>query len=389
MTTLPRTPSPLPAGRIVSIDAFRGLTFTLMLFVNFIAGASGTPQALHHVAASVDGMGLADVVFPAFLFAVGLPIPFSMRSRMARGATLVQVQRHTAYRALALVVMGLFMVNGETGYNAQATGVPLAVWSLGFYVAAALVWGVYRFKNKMVERAMRTAGVALLLVLALVYRGGPDGVSMMAPHWWGILGLIGWAYLVAGLIYQLVRARIMLLLAAIVLSIAAFVLCDAYAVLPGWAAHTGHVAIVLSGVVCAAIFFEGGKRLRDVTLFAVALAGAAWLLHQFYPVSKIGATPPWALYCAAICVAVYAALYWLIEVRGQRRWTAIVEPAASSPLVTYLIPFVLEALMSLMGVEWSHHLRHGAAAMLFALVFSGAVLMLVAGLNRYNIKLKL
>ncbi len=113
-------------------------------------------------------------------------------------------------------------------------------------------------------------------------------------------------------------------------------LCDAYAVLPGWAAHTGHVAIVLSGVVCAAIFFEGAKQLRDVFLyvamFAAALAGAGWLLHQYYPVSKIGATPPWALYCAAICVAAYAALYWLIEVRGRRRWTALVEPAASSPL---------------------------------------------------------
>ncbi|HEY0063632.1 MAG TPA: DUF5009 domain-containing protein, partial [Telluria sp.] len=116
----------LPSGRVVSLDAFRGLTFVLMLFVNFLAGASAIPPGIHHVGAEVDGMGLADVVFPAFLFAVGMSIPFALNGRLAKGDTTLALQRHVGWRAASLIVMGLFMVNMEAGYNEQAMGMPIA-----------------------------------------------------------------------------------------------------------------------------------------------------------------------------------------------------------------------------------------------------------------------
>ena len=385
-------PSPfndLPRQRILSVDAFRGLTFLVMLFVNFLAGASGIPAGIHHVAADADGMGLADVVFPAFMFAVGMSIPFGLNSRYLRGDSNSQVLLHVLYRALALVVMGVFMVNAEAGYNERAMGLRIDAWALAFYAAVLLVWGVYRAAPQL-ERVLRGAGVALLLVLAWLYRAGPDGATGMTPQWWGILGLIGWAYLLAAVVVLLARGRTALLYGAIGLCVLAYAAAAASGVGMAWAVHATHASIVLAGALCALLFFEGGRaRFAAAAWFGAALALGAGLLHLAYPVSKIGATPPWALYTAAMCCTLFALLYWLVEVRQARAWTAVVEPAASNPLITYLLPFVLGACMNLAGIGWPALLTHGAGAIAFATVFSFAVVLLVAQLNQYNVKLKI
>ena len=385
----------LPRQRIASVDAFRGVTFLVMLFVNCLAGARGIPFGIQHMAASVDGMSLADVVFPAFLFAVGMSIPFGINSRILKGDSRAQVQRHIGYRAFGLVLIGFFMVNTEAGYNEQAMGMRIELWALGFYAAVLLVWGAYRFTSAWLNRTLRLAGVALIVALGAIYRSGADGGGWMAPEWWGILGCIGWAYLAASLLYQLARGRVTLLLAATAACVLGFAANRASGIGDVVAMHATHTSIVLAGLVCALLFFDaaagGGDRRRftEAGLRAAGLALAAWLLHRIYPISKIGATPPWALYCAALFVALFAFLYWLLEVRKLRGWTAMVEPAASNPLVTYLLPIVLVTVMGYFHLRWWAPLTQGVGALAFALVFSSGVVWLVSRLNAVNFKLKL
>lgn len=385
--------SHLPAGRIVSVDAFRGLTFVLMLIVNYLAGASGIPPGIHHVGAEVDGMGLADVVFPAFLFAVGMSLPFAINGRLAKGDDFAALQKHIVLRAAALIIMGLFMVNAESGYSEAAMGMPIALWSLAFYAAFGLTWGAYRVDSAALDRTLRGAGIVLLLVLAASYRG--DGGAWMTTQWWGILGCIGWAYLAASMVYQLARANLPMLAAAIGLCVLVFAASRRFDTAHVVAMHATHTSIVIAGTVCALLFFDmktpaaPATRLLRVLGAALALAAAGALLHQWYPVSKIGGTPPWALYCAAICSAAFALLYWLTDIRQARAWTAIVEPAATSPLVTYLIPFVLGALMSLLQLQWHSALVHGTGALVFSVLFAFGMVAFVAQLNRFNFKLAL
>ena len=107
----------LPRQRIIAIDALRGLTFFVMLFVNCLAGADGVPYGLQHFAANVDGMSLADIVFPAFLFVVGTSIPFGLNHRLAIAGGMPQTLRLVVARAFGLIVIGFYMVNTEDGYN--------------------------------------------------------------------------------------------------------------------------------------------------------------------------------------------------------------------------------------------------------------------------------
>ena len=162
----------LKNSRDLSLDAFRGITFLVMIFVNLASSVKGLPGGINHMPADFDGMSLADIVFPCFLFIVGMSIPFSINSRIAKGDGIVRLQAHIAYRAFALIVMGFYMVNTEDGYNEKAMGISINLWAMIFYAAALLTWGVYRFKTPLINYALRATGIVTIIVLGAIYRSG-------------------------------------------------------------------------------------------------------------------------------------------------------------------------------------------------------------------------
>ena len=94
------------SGRIESIDILRGITILVMIFVNDIAGVPGTPGWMKHVPNGVDGMTFVDLVFPAFLFIVGMAMPFSIGSRLDKNADLWTTWKHILTRVIGLLVIG-------------------------------------------------------------------------------------------------------------------------------------------------------------------------------------------------------------------------------------------------------------------------------------------
>ena len=109
-------------------------------------------------------------------------------------------------RTLALVVMGVFMVNAEHGESAVLSA---PVWNLLMTLGVLLVWGVPdEGWGRLRKPWLRAAGVVLLVFVALAYRGvDATGWIQLRPYWWGILGLIGWAYLGVATLYLLVGDR--------------------------------------------------------------------------------------------------------------------------------------------------------------------------------------
>ncbi len=93
----------MSSDRIVSIDIMRGLTLLLMLFVNDL-NMDVAPAWLGHMKADFDGMGLADWVFPGFLFMVGMAIPFAFSSRISKGLTAAENSRHIITRTVSLLI---------------------------------------------------------------------------------------------------------------------------------------------------------------------------------------------------------------------------------------------------------------------------------------------
>ncbi|MEA3461497.1 MAG: DUF5009 domain-containing protein, partial [Bacteroidota bacterium] len=198
----------MTSNRLKSIDILRALTMLLMIFVNDLWSLTDIPGWLEHTAAHEDGMGLSDVVFPAFLLIVGLSIPHAIRARMKKGDSKLLVLRHIAERTLALLIMGVFMVNLEN-INAENMLLSKVLWQILMTLAFFLIWNVYgeRAMGRFSPWLLKGLGWVILLFLAITYSGGEGDGQWMRFHWWGILGLIGWGYLVAALVYLFLGNR--------------------------------------------------------------------------------------------------------------------------------------------------------------------------------------
>ncbi len=390
--------------RVLSVDAFRGITILVMVFVNEVAGVRDVPVWMKHMPADADAMTFVDLVFPAFLFIVGMSVPFALNNRKQKGDSFWKIQLHILWRSLGLLVLGVFMVNAEEGVNESATGISGSLWSLLFYVFAILVWNVYTFKHTWIGHTLRIIGVAGLAWLAFIFRSGENGTATMQPHWWGILGLIGWAYLYACIIYQLLRGNIYLLLLAVAACVGLYMIINTghwphYSLL-NWvgtqAGNVAHTSIVLCGIVLSQVFFGETKSPGNqkpwlkATVLALLFAVAAFLLRPYFKISKIYATPSWCLYSAAICTVLFSFLYWLVDVKGIYNWTNFFKAAATNPLLTYIIPGILYALCGVLHITmfpWKW--QYGLPGIVWALFFAVVIMFIAKGLNKLRIRLQL
>lgn len=393
----------LPEKRIYTIDLMRGLTILLMVFVNEVAGMRDIPGWLKHMPADADAMTVTDWVFPGFLFIVGMSIPLAINHRIRQGDDFWQIQKHILIRTIGLLILGVFMVNAEGGYNEAAMGIPIGLWSLIFYPAVILVWNDYKIQNRTTVLILKGLGIGILLLLAFIYRAG-DGSEYLKPRWWGILGLIGWAYLFATIFYQIVKGNKFFLLVPIALCLGVYALSKSTLAAENiwlswteyWAGHATHTLIVLSGIVLTLIFFEErkisnlNKRFIESILFAGILFMIGFWLRPYFQVSKIWATPSWGLYSAAFAIIAFCIIYWLIDIKGHKEWTRFFQPAGSNPLLTYILPFIFWALYRLFDFyPLPGSLREGLIGIFYCILYAIFILFLVKLLNRLGIRLKL
>ncbi len=354
--------------RVLSVDLLRGLDVLLMLFVNEMAGVTGTPAWLRHVPAYADGMTLTDVVFPAFLFITGLSIPLALGRRLRAGEPRRGVFRHVLARSASLIVIGVLMVNAEHGIAPGVLSPHL--WNVLMTLTVLLVWQAPSEAHRGWRPVVIGAGIVTLVALAFAYRSTEaTGLVQLRPQWWGILGLIGWSYLVAAIVYLVVSDRPLLLLAATALLYALY-FAD-YVAHASWLAVTrpylsigstlgSHAALVLSGTVATAWMTrhqgEGGGREAfawHAIAYGAGLVGAGWLLHQFrsvdpaFWISKPHATPAWCLISAGITCTAWALLYDFVDVRGWRRWPPAVTIAGQNALLAYLLAPLLLSMLAL------------------------------------------
>jgi predicted acyltransferase len=307
--------------RIASIDIFRALTMIIMIFVNDYAGMGGLPHWLHHADFDEDMLGFSDLVFPAFLFCVGMSIPFAVGARFNRGASQLQVLGHIVLRSLALLVMGIFSMNmrGVEG------GLSHPVFSLLAIAGYFLIWNAYP-KSGRWRVVMRIAGIILLIGL-VVYK---DLHGMPFRHgWWGILGLIAWAYFPCAVGYLCLRGDFRKVM---VFSFLTLLLCllnaspaipadwSSRAVILGfWPGGWTHPAICAAGMMTSMLLIRFGDRPRNLLScyagFALAMFILGLVSHRFWIISKIQATPTWLFFCVAISVVCFGMLYWFVDLR--------------------------------------------------------------------------
>ncbi len=388
--------------RVASIDVLRALTMVLMIFVNDLWSLKEIPQWLEHVEYGVDGIGLADVVFPAFLFIVGLSIPFSTDNRRKKGDATGALIIHVLIRTIGLLTMGVFLVNGET-YNEVATGMPKVFWNPLCCFSFILIWNNYpQTISKNFTWIAKALGILILLVLAIIYRGGEQGsLEWFSPQWWGILGLIGWAYLASGLIAVMAKNNFYIILGAWIffsfLSIvsSADLVPPVFSFIPNAILGGTLTALILGGVLTALIFNYYRSRQDNKGLVIVfvtisgVLIGLSMITRPYWGLSKLGATPAWLFLCSAFTILAFVVIYWLADMKRKEKWFDVIKPAGTDTLLCYLIPYFVYAITAVLGIHLPEIILLGGIGLLKSFLFALLCAVITGGLNRIGIRLKL
>jgi len=395
---------PTAVSRIASIDILRALTMVLMIFVNDLGSLKDIPLWLEHVKPGVDGIGLADVVFPAFLFIVGLSLPFAMENRRKKGESEWQLVKHVLQRTVALLVMGVFLVNGET-INETATGLPRYLWNTLSCLSFILIWNSYpKNANKYLVYSAKAAGIMLLIVLALIYRGGEDNqLNGFKPQWWGILGLIGWSYLVSGLITVVSKNKFWIILGAwiffCVLSMinkAGYIPKDGFiSFIPNPILGGTLTGLILGGALTSIMFRYFKKQNKNWKMTIVFVAFATLLIflsvitRPYWKLAKLGATPAWLFLCSAFTILGFVAVYWIADVKGKTKWFTIIGPAGTDTLLCYLVPYFVYAILSAIHFHWPDPIITGAAGLVKSLLLALFCVFITGMLNKAGVRLRL
>jgi len=393
------------SNRISSIDIMRGLTLVLMLFVNDLY-MPGVPSWLGHRPADFDGMGLADWVFPGFLFMVGMAIPFSIGKRIIEGQSTYTIARHIVIRSLSLIIIGVLMLNSGR-VNPELTGMGKNLWAILMYIGVFLIWNKYQEndKNFFTITGLRLAGIAILVVLIFKFRSGEiENNGSLITSWWGILGLIGWGYLVSAFIYLAVRNSILNTAVAMFFFLGVNILSklDLLNFLHPVKSILGVIIegnvpfIVLSGMLITTILKKHSKSESGTTIVTIVTIGilsilSGFILREWFIISKIQATPSWGLICNGISMMLFALLYWIIDIKDHYRWTFFLKPAGENSLTAYLAPDILYYLIWSTGIPILFYKQSGIPLVVIAgsIVWTLLMVWLTALLVRLKIKLRI
>ena len=377
---MPSPPPPSPAAaadRLISLDAYRGFVILVMIWVNFIQGMPNIPAWLRHAGAGDDTFTLPDLVFPGFLMMVGMAIPLAFAKRL--DAPRLPALRRIAWRTAVLLAAGVLYENAQR-YDDGIAWLPKAWFYTLFYLSLILVWLQHDRKKPW----MTGAGAGLLVVLMFLYRGkvGDGFTTVYLEHsWWGILGLIGWAYALCSVLYLITRGNDAALVGAFAFMLAMYLggREGCFDVLPESVGNFVNIGVVFGstsagamlGVIAGRWFLDPTsgrasdteiravhlRRLGRLGLFGVALLLASHLLRPYHGgISKIEATTSFVAVTGGINLLAFAVFYLLTDVMKRRAWAAFLLPAGVNALFAYILPDLWTSVLEAAGADglwWS------------------------------------
>ena len=375
----------------------------MMVFVNDLAGIKGLPWWNYHIPPGEQGLTYVAVVFPAFLFIVGMAIPLAIEKRMSKGDSILKILYHIIIRSLSLVILGLLIMNGRD-MDPASTGISYTAWNVLMFTGVILLWNNYPKTNKRSEnifRILKWSGLLILIALLFIYRREVDDeILWLDKKNWSILGAIGWAYLSVCILFLILKGKFRLLVISLILLVALNVISKAEWVdfiryIPRiiWPVGSGSLAsITMAGLLLSMIFIKNdiasslNSKITWGVGYAIILFLAGWLLLPF-GLAKIGSTPSYTLFSSAICILLFMIMYMVVDVRGHYRWASFLKPAGSNPLLTYILPDIYYAILGLAHANIIN--PEGWPGVFRALVFSLFILGVSALMTRFKIRLQL
>jgi predicted acyltransferase len=307
-------------GRIVSIDALRGFdmfwimggdAFFPALFT--LIGSSfllSLSRQLEHSA--WNGFTFYDLIFPLFLFIVGCSMPFALGRRMEKGESRNSIAWHVVKRTLTLLLLGL-IYNGLLRFNfteMRWAGVLQRIAFCYFFASILFI--------RLKPRTLALVSAAILLgywaVMKLVPVPG-FGSGVLTPE----------GNLAAWVDRRFLPGRFC---------------CYTFGDNEGIISNFPAIVTVLLGVFAGGWLKKGGRGMK--TAAGLAAAGvvslaAALLWNIVFPINKLFWSSSYVLYAGGWSMLLLALFYWIIDVRGWKKWAFPFIVIGLNPITIYVV----------------------------------------------------
>jgi predicted acyltransferase len=308
---MPTSTIPSETNRLVSLDVFRGITIAGMVLVNNPGTWEHIYWPLEH--ATWHGWTPTDLVFPFFVFIVGVAIPLAFARRVESGGSKRDLYVKIVKRTLIIFAIGLFL-NGLPSFGLAEYRIPGVLQRIAVcYFFASII-----FLNTKVRTQIAIA-IGLLIVYWLMvkfipapgYAAGDLTKEGSLPSFVDrvVFGKHVWA-----------QARVY----------------DPEGLLSTIPA----IATALIGVLTGTWLRTEESRVEKAAgMFVVGAVCVAigWSWNAFFPINKALWTSSYVLFTGGLALQFLALCYWIIDIKGYRRWARPFEVFGLNAIALYVV----------------------------------------------------
>ena len=361
-TSLPSPPLSTPKERLVALDAFRGLTMAFMVLVND-AGGRESYAPLEH--AEWNGWTPTDMVFPSFVWIVGVALTLSLAKRVAAGASKGTLFLQACRRALILYVLGL-IVYAAPAFDLSTQRLLGVLQRIAIcYLAAVAIYLTTKLRGQLIWLEGLLAGYWLLMAYAPVpgYGSGRLDVEGNFAHYIDriVLGAHNYRHTKTWDPEGIVST------------------------LPA-------IATALFGVMCGQILGlkkELRTRIGYMVAVGVALIAAGEICNVWLPINKKLWTTSFSLFMAGMDFVILSAFLWVVDGLGHKKLVKPLVIMGLNPITIYMISELLDEALGISGLHKTIYNAVFApaaspmnASLLWALSYTGLMFLVAWGMYR-------
>lgn len=296
--------------RLLSLDVFRGITIALMIVVN-CPGNDSTYNWLEHSA--WDGCTLADLVFPFFVFIVGVASVFSLSKSRAQGGSLQQLLPKIIKRTILIFLIGLFL-NAFPYHFDFAT---IRVFGVLQRIAICYFFSAFLFlttqpRTQLIVMFILVLGYWLLMAFWPVPGYGANNLTPQANLAAYVDRLLFSSAHLYGKVY------------------------DPEGLLSTVPAITTVLLGNLTGIGLLTTASQQ-KKLVGMSMAGISALLIGWLWGLWFPINKALWTSSYVLWTGGLALLVLAFCYWTIDIRGWKRWCKPLEIFGVNAMAAYIL----------------------------------------------------
>jgi len=337
------------AGRLLSLDVFRGATIAAMVLVNNPGDEAVSYWPLLH--AEWNGWTPTDLIFPFFLFIVGVSMAYSFSSRVERGESRPQLLKHVLRRGVILFALGMFLNGFPNHYQLSAWRVYGVLQRIALcYVATAILalWTGRRGQAIAIVSCLVGYWVMMRFVPVPGFGVPTRDIPLLDPD----RNLGAWLdrKLLMGHLYEVTR--------------------DPEGVLSTIPAIATTLLGLLTGQWLRSERTARAKAL-GMAVFGVIGLVAGEILNVWLPINKKLWTSSYVILTAGLALACLAACYWVLDIERWRRWATPFLVLGMNAIAAYVFAGVVAHLIGRVEVPLADGSAASGQEVIYQRLFSG------------------